>query len=273
MNQPPESGDILRWYPKKWSEIAGNTKVIQAWWNFIVNGLCNALFTGPSRSGKTRTITLGIRAMLCTNRTADLNPCGQCLTCKAMDQERYCHTGLFATMIESEYDFKAIDCERVSREELLGLPQELDLENPRTIVYLDEVTALGRRGLEPLLLKPIDESRVIWLASAIKVKRIVTKEKGRKRDDPNVLSLPMQGRFGVKVGTMFPSDAELTQWIKDRCKDWQIIIEAEEISVPLMIEITGRRVGYVIHVLAAAAARGRRIDPDWLVEFNIGPQD
>ena len=83
--------------------------------------------------------------------------------------------------------------------------------------FVDEAI---KRGLEPLLLKPIDESRVIWLASAIKVKRIVTKEKGRKRDDPNVLSLPMQGRFGVKVGTMFPSDAELTQWIKDRCKDW-----------------------------------------------------
>lgn len=89
MSELFDSGDISRWNPKKWSEIAGNTKIIQTWWNFLVYGLCNALFTGPSRTGKTRTVLLGIKAVLCTNRTADLNPCGECLTCKALETERY----------------------------------------------------------------------------------------------------------------------------------------------------------------------------------------
>lgn len=284
MSQPLSAREILRWFPQKWSEIAGNTKIIQTWWNMLVHGLCNVLFTGPSRSGKTRVMSLGIKAMLCTNRAADLNPCGQCPTCKALGVERYGHTGVFAALTGSIYNFKVIDCERVSREELLNLPLELDLDNPRTIIYLDEVAALGHSGLESLLLKPIDESRAIWLASAIKVRQttnkvrqttnkarqITNKEKVKPRTG---LSLPMQGRFGIKVGTTLPSDAELTQWIKDRCDEWEIIIIEEEVSILLIIAITNRRVGYVIHILAAAATRGRIIDPDWLKEFNISPED
>ena len=74
MSWSPSPSWIQRWFPERWSEIAGNSKMIQVWKNFLVNGPCNALFTGPNRSGKTRTISLGIRALVCTNRTPSLDP-------------------------------------------------------------------------------------------------------------------------------------------------------------------------------------------------------
>ena len=209
--------------------------------------------------------------MCCTNRTDELNPCGQCPTCRALDGERHCHSGIFVDWTGGAYTFKVIDCETVSGQELVELPREMNLDDPKTIIYLDEVTALGRRGLESLLLKAIDESRTTWLASAIKVKPVARK-KGQA-PDRNVLSFPMLGRFAVKVGTSSPSVKALTQWIKDRGQDWEIIIEDEGVSIPLMIEISKRRVGFLIHIFAAAASRGRRIDPEWLRGFNIGPED
>lgn len=263
--------EIRRWFPQKWSEFAGNQKIVQTWRDFLTNGPCNALFTGPSRTGKTRTVTLGIKALCCNDRTDDLNPCGRCPTCKALNGERHSHSGVFAACTGSAYTFKVIDCETVSGQELLELPQELNLDDRKTIIYLDEVAALGRRGLESLLLKPIDESYAIWLASAIKVKQIVSK-KG-KALDRNSLSFPVLGRFTFKVGTSSPSIGALTQWIKDRAQDWNIIIEEEVLSIPLMIKISERRVGFLILIFAAAASRGRRIDPDWLRGFNIGPED
>ena len=263
--------EILHWNPKKWSDIVGNMEIIQLWMGFLIHGICNACFTGPSRTGKTRAITLGIKALCCTNRTEELNPCGMCWTCKALDGERHCHSGTFVGLTGGVHTFKAINCETVTEKELMDLHLEVDLDNPATILYLDEVAALGRRGLERLILKDSDEPKSTWIASAVKVKPIA-KPKGEP-PDREFLSVPMQGRFAVYGGTTVPSEAELTQWIKDRSQDWEIIIEDEELSIPLMIYLSDLRVGLVIHIFSAAASRGRRIDPDWLSGLNIGPQD
>ena len=74
MSSSPSPSWIQRWSPSRWTEIVGNAAMIQVWLNFIANGPCNALFTGPSRTGKTRTISLGTRALVCTNRTATHDP-------------------------------------------------------------------------------------------------------------------------------------------------------------------------------------------------------
>jgi DNA polymerase III delta prime subunit len=270
MNDPPSSRDIQRWYPQRWEEIAGNAGMIRTWWNFLTYGISNALFTGPNRTGKTRTISLGIKALLCTNRTEALNPCGRCQTCRLVDEGRCSHTGIFSALCESEYEFLPIDCWNVTKQYLQSLWEVIDLDSDRSVIYLDEVAALGRRDLEPYVLKPIDESRAVWIASAITVRRSNRKGKARYTEG---LSIPIQGRFGIKVGTSLPSVTELTTWIQDRCRDWKIEILDSNETVPLMIKRTGGRVGYVIHFLSAAAAQGRRIDPDMVIRFNLGPQD
>lgn len=266
---PPDSRDIQRWYPQKWSQVAGNSEMIQAWWDFIEFGSCNMLCTGSNRTGKTRTISLGVKSVMCSQRQG-MDPCGTCGSCRSFGEGRNSHLGLFAAIVDSRYSFVPIDCETVTAEQLKRLNLDVDLESRRTIIYLDEVAALGRRELENILLKPIDESPCIWIASAITVKKKNRRGVVRKTEG---LSLPMLGRFAVKVGTSLPRSEELQAWILERCQEWQIEIVAPETTIPRMIARTAHRVGYIVHMLAVAASRGRRIDPDMVEGFNLGPVD
>ncbi|MEO1994758.1 MAG: hypothetical protein ABGZ17_05730 [Planctomycetaceae bacterium] len=269
MRLPPNSRDIERWYPQYWREIAGNSEMIQEWLDFIVHGGCNTLSTGPSRSGKTRTISLGVKALLCPNRTSDLDPCGTCSSCHAVDEARDSHIGLFSAVSGSKYSFVPIDCHNISKDELKKILNESVLESVDTVVYLDEVAGLGQRGLENMLLKSIDERPCIWIASAITVAKPVSW--GRTRQTAG-LSAPMQGRFATKVGTSLPGTEELRSWIIDRCLDWQIEIVDPDRTVPRLIKRTGHRVGFVIHVLAKAVQR-RRLYLDMVDGFNFSPED
>lgn len=270
MNKAPTSRDIQRWYPQKWREIAGNSEMVQAWRDFTVHGGCNMLFTGPSRTGKTRTIALGVKSLLCSERNKDLDPCGHCQSCRAVDEARHSHTGLFSAVAGSSYSYVPIDCETVTHDYLMRLTKTFDLEQGRTIVYLDEVAALGKRGLDSVLLKPIDESPSIWIASAITVTRR-TKTEGQRRAEG--LSGPMRGRFAIKVGTALPTSGELALWITERCRDWEIEVQQEAECIPLLVKRSGHRVGHVLHVLADAAARGRILSLDRVRGFNFDAVD
>ncbi|MGQ9762682.1 MAG: hypothetical protein ACUVQH_12310 [Thermogutta sp.] len=270
MNNPPTSRDIQRWYPQKWREIAGNSEMIQAWWNFIVHGGCNMLFTGPSRTGKTRTIALGVKSLLCSHKTQVLDPCGHCQSCRAVDEARHSHLGLFSAVAGSSYSYIPIDCQTVTHDYLLKLPETIELEQGRTVIYLDEVAALGRRGLDSVLLKPIDESPSIWIASGITVTRR-TKKAGQRKSEG--LSAPMRGRFAIKIGTALPGSDELAAWIRERCRDWEIDVEQEVKCIPLLVERSAHRVGHVVHVLADAAARGRTLSLDRVKGFNFDAVD
>lgn len=87
------------------------------------------------------------------------------------------------------------------------------------------------------------------------------------------LSTQMQARFATKVGTALPTVRELSKWIKERCKEWGIAIEQPEVMLPMLVERSGQRVGYVVLALAEAAARGRRITPEQIEGFNFGAPD
>lgn len=271
MKNFPTPQQIRRWFPGCWSEIAGNSEVVETWKNFIANGLCNALFTGPSRSGKTRSISLGIRALLCPNRTALLSPCGKCAACKATDEGRTVHAGVFTAITGSEYAFYPVDCETVTADELDLLHSEVEVENETTIIYLDEVAALRRRRLEGRLLKVIDESEAIWIASAISLKRKKGKRKGEWTEQ---LSKEMKGRFAIKVGTSLPHPDDLCTWIAERARAWKVQIIDPETTIPLMVKRSRCRVGYVVNMFAEAATRSdRSIGPDDVLGFNLDTED
>lgn len=271
MTNFPSPGDIQRWFPRKWSEIAGNTAIIQAWKNFIKNGPVNTLITGPSRSGKTRTISLGIRALFCTARTPELDPCGFCPTCKALDEGRTDHHGVFAAITGSEYSFHPIDCEYATSEQLDSLRYDGLLDNNKVIVHLDEVAALKGRRLEGRMLKLIDETRAIWIGSAISLKRVHGKRKGEWTER---LSVAMRGRYPIKVGTSHPHPDDLVPWIAARAAEWNITICNPEMTIPEMIQRSQRRVGYLIHMFAAAATRDNRTISHQDVDgFNLDSVD
>jgi hypothetical protein len=272
MSWSPSPSWIQRWFPAKWSEMIGNAAVKRIWMNFLLNGLCNALFTGPTRSGKTRMISLGIRALVCTNRTDTLDPCGKCAACKTLGEGRTVHNGVFAAMCGSEYSYHPIDCENVTAEELDALTYDGGLDSDKAIVYLDEVGALRRRRLEGKVLKLADETPAIWIASAITVR---PKKELRRKAPPVVrLSEELRGRFPVKIGTSHPHPDDIHDWIVDRCREWNIIILDEEVTIPAMIKRTRRRVGYLIHLLAFAATKANRtLSLDDVLGFNFDAAD
>lgn len=270
MNHPPSPRDIQRWYPERWSEIAGNSRVVRGWYDFLKNGGTNTLLTGPSRTGKTRTTALGIMAVMCPRRTPQQDPCGICSSCQALCNARENLNGLFSLSAGSTGSYFAVDCETVTVDELKELKQNASLEQVTTYIYLDEVAALGRRGLDTHLLKAIDETPAIWIASAIAVRK--PGEKSRVTRTPG-LSDPMLARFAIKVGTALPREAELTAWIRDRCREWEIAIVKEEQTLPLLIRRSRHRVGMLILVLAVAASRGRCLDPDDVEKFDFQAAD
>lgn len=271
MNGYPNPADFQRWNPDNWSEIVGNSEMVETWKNFIQNGPCNALFTGPSRSGKTRVISLGIRSLLCPNRTVSLDPCGKCDACKMLEDGNTVHAGVFSALTGSEYDFYPIDCEKVTGAELDDLYKEVCIEKENTIIYLDEVAALKRRRLEGTLLKWVDESKAIWIASAISLKRKKGKQKGEWKEK---MSKEMRGRFSIKVGTSNPHPDDLEDWIKERSEVWGITIIDPESTIPEMVARTRCRVGYVMNIFTWASTKtNRTIDPVEFEKFNFDVTD
>ncbi len=266
----PTPREIQNWWPRKWSEVVGNTSLVALWLNYIQNGLCNFLVTGPNRTGKTRITMLGIRSLLCPNRTKTLDPCGQCATCKLVWSEKRSHAGLYSAMVDSNTSFFAFDCENLQQKDLDDFYENSQYETKGTIVYLDELEALRRRGFEKRLLKIIDECEACWIGSAITLKQ---KKGAKKGEYVERLSKEMKGRFAIKEGTSVPSREDLTRWISDRCKEWEITIRNPEITIPLMVERSQQRVGYVLHMLALGAAKGRDLGPDDIEGFNLDTLD
>ena len=271
MSFNPTPSMIQRWFPSKKSEIAGNMAIVSQLWNFIKNGSCNALITGPSRTGKTRTILLWVKAFLCTNRTVDLDSCGKCDTCRMLGEARGAHYALYSRLTGTEFCYHPIDCEKVTADELDELEAEGELHSEKTIVYLDEVAVLRQRRLEGRLLKLIDETEATWIASAISVQR---KKGNRKGEWTERLSKEMRSRFPIKIGTSLPHPDDLCQWIDDRCAEWNITIHDPKLTLPLIARRTDQRVGYVIHMLAFAATKSdRSLGPEEVKAFNLDSTD
>lgn len=267
MSLPPDGRAIQRWYPEKWIEIAANSYVKNALYS--LPGSSNILVTGPNGTGKTRAISLGIKAALCPNRSKEYDPCGSCASCKMVNEARFPQIGLYALAANSRCSFVPIDCELLTKEDINNLMKEFRVEDDETIVYLDNIDGLQRNGLERLLLKPLDECKCTWIGSSVSV--LSSKRKGAQQ--PQGLSADLRRRFPIKVGSTLPRSAEMTTWIKDRCIAWEIEVIDEAKTIPAAVTRTGHRCGYMIHLLAAAAARGRRLDYPLVSGFDFDALD
>ncbi len=266
MNPQPTPAELQIWFPQKWSEFAGNRQLKETLIGLLENGVCNTLVTGWQRTGKTRMISHFLKALCCPHRNAEHDPCGKCPTCKSVGNARWEHSGAFKESPEG-YGFVAIDCLTVTRERLNGLTSEVDLESLKTIVYLDEVQALGERNLEGSLLKLMDESPATFIASAIALREPAASGLALG------LTPPMLDRFHVKAGTWCPDDAELRQWIEDRCRAWAIELEAPGQTLDLVVRRSENVVGRAMTFLVNAAHRGRRLDPRLAKELELSPLD
>lgn len=76
-----------RYRPKKFSDVVGQTSEVEVLKKLLEKGWQPPalLFEGPYGTGKTSLARLMARALLCESRQG-VEPCGECRSCKAMDQ-------------------------------------------------------------------------------------------------------------------------------------------------------------------------------------------
>ena len=79
-----------KWRPKAFSEVVGQTHVVQALSNALDSGRIHHafLFTGTRGVGKTTLARIFAKSLNCENGTS-AEPCQQCGTCKSIDEGRY----------------------------------------------------------------------------------------------------------------------------------------------------------------------------------------
>ncbi len=77
-----------KWRPKHFEEVIGQEHVTRSLQNALrANKLAHAyLFTGTRGVGKTSIARLFAKAVRCENRGPDMNPCGECQSCKEIEQ-------------------------------------------------------------------------------------------------------------------------------------------------------------------------------------------
>ncbi|MBY0516023.1 MAG: DNA polymerase III subunit gamma/tau [Bacteriovoracaceae bacterium] len=76
-----------KWRPKRFEEVVGQEHVTRSLQNSLKSGkLAHAyLFTGTRGVGKTSIARLFAKAIRCENRSSDMNPCLQCISCKDIE--------------------------------------------------------------------------------------------------------------------------------------------------------------------------------------------
>jgi hypothetical protein len=267
--------DILRWIPSTWDLFVGNRRLNRFLKRLLLairqhvqdgrvrelNKLC-FLLTGPSRSGKTATISFFVRCVVCQLLDMEtLNPCdGRCEACRERP-EFYGDRGILTILRNPQQTvrvhFQVIDAT------MIGGPQDLrdkvlelrEFDGIR-IVYVDEVHRLVRREMDEILLKAIEQKGFIWIFSTAK---------------PENLEDMFLNRL-IKLSTELPEAGELEQWIADRCDEWRINWYPD--AVMRVVEKSNRVVGTALHALALAALNPEEgltldlVENDWDVQIE-----
>jgi Holliday junction resolvasome RuvABC ATP-dependent DNA helicase subunit len=249
MNHQPVATE--RWLPSQWDHIVGNDEVTEhskdIIWSVRVRNEHrghNLLVYGPSRSGKTASLKLLARCLLCQKLDTDtLDPCSwECEPCK-QDAARFGLRGIETQIIGARFHYLPIDCTSLAEGELREKLMELRDYDGVRVIYLDEVHRLARRNMDEQLLKQMDEKDFIWIASAISVKE---------------LEDAFLNRFSVKIKTELPAVGTLAVWLAQRSLERQITYDTERVF-PRLAERANGIPGLALQVLARADSSRRRV--------------
>ncbi len=139
-----------KYRPQRFAELVGQQHVTTALQNAVRDGRVGHayLFSGPRGTGKTTSARLLAKALNCTNRGDDGDPCGVCESCVAIAE------GSSLDVIEVDAASKSkVDDMR----DLLERVAYLSAGGAKKVYILDEVHMLST-GAEAALLKTLEES-------------------------------------------------------------------------------------------------------------------
>lgn len=255
-NQLITAREIERWIPQNLQQVAGCQTLVEELEMRIRAGsdASNLLVTGPPGTGKTSAIKTAIRTWKCRRRPVDsLVPCEQCRSCESRDP-RFPDLGLFAYTADDvgepgvePFHFCPVDCSHVTESSLKEVVFDLRSYSGTIVVYLDEVHRLKRSKMEHLLLKPLEEMDVVWIASSAHT------------DELDEMFIR---RFSSLVTTEYPSTEELVLFLTARCQEWNLNIGGSATpadTLLLLAQKSQRNVSACMKVLARAALRTDRM--------------
>lgn len=271
--------DVERWLPSRWDQIVGNKLLKEYFWDMIwcirkeghVSGF-NALITGPSRGGKTSTVSFGLKCIGCLNFDFEsMNPCGECFNC-TLNHHLYGNAGWenhIDVFDEGElrtsirYHYMPLDCSRLNETQIEDciLKIRINDENLR-IITLDEVHRLARRSMDERLLKPAEDFPAIWIAMSANVK---------KEDDNDLKKLEkmFQNRFTYRINTQKPTMPEMMVWLAERCQEFGIKCEVPKLTLKSLVERSNQLPGMALQVLNKAQKKRSKTLTTELVESHV----
>jgi len=271
--------DFERFRPRCWDDITGNEEIVEHLKSMLLGIRVrrdftgwNTLITGPSRSGKTSLIKWFIRCVLCLN-LADLEnicPCYKCLNCEndwdtfgSQEWENIIDFISDTVKTPIRCSIYVVNCATTTERELDDIVGKVRVDDGMVkIVYLDEVHRLSRRNLDERLLKPLEDTKAIWLATSAYVKK-------DKIDDSSKLDPMFQNRFSFRLTTSPPSVKKLAQWLAQRCIEANLKVDEPTKDILTIVAERSKCIpGLALQVLnRAVKSRDRMLTKKLAEEF------
>ncbi|MGN1045939.1 MAG: DNA polymerase III subunit gamma/tau [Candidatus Cryptobacteroides sp.] len=138
-----------KYRPDTFESLVGQDTIARTLKNSIVRGqLAHAyLFCGPRGVGKTTTARIFAKAINCSNPSADMEPCGECESCKSFSEGRsYCIHELDAASNNGVEDIKALM-------DQVRIPPQV---GKYSVYIIDEVHMLSQQAFNAFL-KTLEE--------------------------------------------------------------------------------------------------------------------
>jgi DNA polymerase-3 subunit gamma/tau len=155
-----------KWRPQRFDEVVGQQHITTTLTNALRTGRVAQcyLFTGPRGVGKTTTARILAKALNCSQRGDDLDPCGTCPSCKAITDG----TSMDVLEIDGASN-NSVDDVRELREIVRYIPTE----GAHKIYIIDEVHMLSTAAFNALL-KTLEEppERVVFVFATTEVQEV-----------------------------------------------------------------------------------------------------
>ena len=265
-NQLPSALEIEKWTPAGLHQLIGCNNLVNSLVKVVKNGgqMQSMMVSGEIGSGKSASLKTLLKTLNCPSKVGDPpRPCGTCPDCQSYDP-RMDTDGLFATLKTrvAEHDCPPlstylVNCGSVTSSRLEEIIHDRRQFCGQFIVVLDECHRLMRNHLDEMLLVPMEDEKITWIAATAY---------------PEQLKPEFKRRFSLRVCTSLPSVQELSNFSAERCCEFKLSVD-DPATLALLAKLSHRRPSECIRVLSLAALEAdRQLKRNMVVNYDFLPK-